>query len=60
MRRLASSLIFGLILLMLPRAALPAGVKLRATPQKFRAFYASEDARVPAHIRRQLVELQTP
>src|SRR5215217_5425614 len=42
--------------MLLPRAAAPAAVKLRATPQKFRSFYTSEDGRVPAHIRRQLGE----
>jgi hypothetical protein len=54
MHKLAPSLILCFILLMLPRAAAPATVRLRATPQKFRAFYTSEDSRVPAHIRRQL------
>jgi hypothetical protein len=58
MRHLVSSLILGLLAAMLPAAAAPATVKLRATPQKFRSFYASEDARIPIHIRNRLAAPQ--
>jgi hypothetical protein len=57
MRHLAWSLIFGLIVATFPPHAALAAVRLRATPQKFRTFYANGDARVPAHIRD---ELQQP
>src|SRR5581483_1146558 len=51
MRRLISSL--ALTAILLPLIA-PAAVWLHPTPQKFRTFYASDDARIPAHIREQL------
>ncbi|HKQ07281.1 MAG TPA: hypothetical protein VJ464_19305 [Blastocatellia bacterium] len=54
MRRLTSLFAFSLIVAILPPPSVPAAVKLRATPQKFRTFYASDDARVPARIREQL------
>lgn len=41
---------------MFPPSAAPASVRLRATPQKVRTFYAIEDARIPARIRKQLAE----
>ncbi len=56
MSHLASSLIFGLIVMMFADAAASATVKLRATPQKFREFYAIEDARIPMSIRQQLAK----
>ena len=48
MRRLDSSLVFGLLVTILAQAAASATVKLRAAPQKFREFYAIDDARIPA------------
>ena len=56
MRHLASSLVLSLIVMTFPQASALATVKLRTTPQKFRTFYASEDARIPIHIREQLRE----
>jgi hypothetical protein len=54
MRRLTSSVAVSLIIAaLLPLSAL-AQVKLRATPQKFRTFYESDDARIPTRIREQL------
>jgi hypothetical protein len=38
-------------------SALPRAVKLRATPQKYRTFYANDDARIPPTIR---VKLENP
>jgi hypothetical protein len=56
MRHFASSLVFGLFVTMGAQAAGPAVVKLRATPQKFRAFYAIEDVRIPTGVRNQLTK----
>ncbi|HEV8482288.1 MAG TPA: hypothetical protein VGV87_01910 [Blastocatellia bacterium] len=56
MRHLASSLVYGLIVVMFPQAGAPATVTLRATPQKFREFYAIDDARIPITIRKQLAK----
>ena len=56
MRRLASSLVFGLLATIFAQAATPATVKLRATPQKFREFYAIDDERIPIGIRNQLAK----
>jgi hypothetical protein len=56
MRHLASSLVVGLIALSVAQAAAPAAVRLRATPQKFRKFYAIEDSRIPLAIRNQLAK----
>jgi hypothetical protein len=56
MRHFASSLVFGLIVMIFAQAAPPAAVKLRATPQKFREFYAFDDARIPISIRNQLAK----
>jgi hypothetical protein len=56
MRRLASSLVVGLIVMMFGQAAASASVRLRATPQKFRSFYAIEDERIPLSIRNQLAK----
>jgi len=49
-------LVFGLIVMMAAQVAAPATVKLRATPQKFRAFYSISDARIPISIRNQLAK----
>ncbi len=54
MRHRSSSLVFGLIVVILAQAAALAGVKLRATPQKFREFYSIDDARIPISIQNQL------
>ena len=56
MRRLDSSLVFGLLVTILAQAAASATVKLRAAPQKFREFYAIDDARIPINIRNQLAK----
>lgn len=56
MRHLASSLVFGLIVVIFAQAAAPASVRLRATPQKFREFYAINDPRIPLSIRNQLAK----
>ena len=56
MRGLASSLVFGLLVTIFAQAAAPATVRLRATPQKYREFYAIDDARIPISIRNQLAE----
>ena len=56
MRLLASALLFTLTASLFPAVAAPVPVRLRATPQKFRTFYNSDDARVPADIRKQLGE----
>jgi hypothetical protein len=56
MCRLASSLVFGLIVMMFAEAAAPPTVKLRATPQKFRTFYSISDPRIPISIRNQLAK----
>src|SRR5437867_2251294 len=56
MRRLDSSLVLGLLVTILAQAAASATVKLRATPQKFREFYAIDDARIPINIRNQLAK----
>ena len=53
-RHLALSLISGLVGAMLAEAATSATVRLRATPQKFRSFYAIDDSRIPQRIRTQL------
>lgn len=45
---------FSLIVMIFAQAAIPANVKLRATPQKFREFFAIDDARIPLSIRHQL------
>jgi hypothetical protein len=39
--------------------ATPRAVKLRATPQKFRTFYAADDSRIPATIRAKLAKSQS-
>src|SRR5688572_8665794 len=39
-------------------SALPRAVKLRATPQKFRTFYANDDSRIPSSIRARLAKSQ--
>src|SRR2546423_7212291 len=58
MRRLTSSLAFSLVaVISLPLFA-PAAVKLRPTPQKFRTFYATDEARIPVRIREQLRQPQ--
>ena len=54
MRNLASSLILGLSIVLIADGAAPARVKLQATPQKFRTFYATGDAKIPIEIRNQL------
>src|ERR1044072_6476487 len=54
MRHLASSLILGLIFMTCPQASALAAVKPQTTPQKFSTFYASENGRIPIHIRQQL------
>jgi hypothetical protein len=54
MRNLTSSLVLGLIVMMFAQVAAPATARLRATPQKFRAFYGLEDVRIPINIRNQL------
>ena len=41
---------------MFAQAAAPSGVKLRATPQKFREFCALDDPRIPISIRNQLAK----
>ncbi|MFY9554297.1 MAG: hypothetical protein WAV47_06200, partial [Blastocatellia bacterium] len=56
MRPRTSSLAFGLIAMMFAQSGAFATVKLRPTPQKFRAFYAIDDARVPLSIRNQHAE----
>src|SRR6266404_5427870 len=56
MRRLVSSLLLGLLVAIFAQAATPATVKLRATPQKFREFYAINDWRIPESIRHQLAK----
>lgn len=50
----ASSLVFGLIAVMVAEAAAPATVRLRRTPQKFRSFYSTDNARIPHGVRNQL------
>jgi len=54
MRRLASSLVAGVLLTIFAQALPQATVKLRATPQKFREFYTTDDARIPISVRNQL------
>src|ERR1051325_6034468 len=54
MRRLTSSIAVGLIAAALSPLASLAQVRLRATPQKFRAFYESDDTRIPARVRARL------
>ena len=57
MRNGALSLVVGLIVLIFAQAAASAAtVKLRATPQKFREFYAINDRRIPISIRDQLAK----
>ena len=56
MRRLASSLVFGLLVTIFAQAAAAAIVRPRATPQKFREFYAIDDARIPIGVRNQLAK----
>ena len=56
MRRLASSLVFGLLVTIFAQALPQATIKLRATPQKFREFYATDDARIPISVRNQLAK----
>ena len=56
MRHLALPLVVGLIVLIFAQAAASATVKLRATPQKFRTFYATDDARIPISVRNQLAK----
>ena len=58
MRHLVSLLITSLIVAIVSPAVTPAAVRLRPTPQKFRAFYTNEDARVPAYIRKELARPQ--
>jgi hypothetical protein len=53
LRRLASFVLFGLILNAYAEAADPP-IKLRATPQKFCTFYAHDDTRIPLSIRNKL------
>jgi len=53
MRRLTSAVIISMIAMMLAEAA-PTTVMLRATPQKFRSFYSSNDARIPVGVRNRL------
>ena len=54
MRRVASSFLFALIIASLAQTAVKPAVKLRASPQKFRTFYANHDSRIPIAIRNQL------
>src|SRR5690242_13416577 len=54
MRRLTSSVAVSLIVATLLPLAVLAQVRLRATPQKFRTFYESNDARIPTRVREQL------
>src|SRR5258705_9244715 len=56
MRRLASSLVAGVLVTIFAQALAQATVKLRATPQKFRKFYATDDARIPISVRNQLAK----
>jgi hypothetical protein len=56
MRRLASTAVVGLIVAIFAEAAAPAAVRLRATPQKFREFYAIGDERIPISVRNQLAK----
>ena len=56
MRHLPSSIVFCLIVMIVAQAAAPANVKLRTTPQKFRTFYAIDDARIPISIRNRLAK----
>jgi len=54
MRRLTPFVAVSLIAAALSPLASLAQVRLRATPQKFRTFYESDDARIPTRIREQL------
>src|SRR6266568_1352191 len=54
--RLASSLVFGLLVTLLAQSAVPASVRLRATPQKFREFYTIDDARIPIGVHNRLAK----
>src|SRR2546423_7335659 len=54
MRRLVSSLALSLVVVVSLSLFAPAAVKLRPAPQKFRTFYASDEARIPVRIREQL------
>jgi hypothetical protein len=56
MRHLASYLVFGLIALVIVEGVAPATVRLLATPQKFREFYAINDPRIPLSIRNELAK----
>jgi hypothetical protein len=54
-KSLVRFLVSGIAIALLAQSAL-AGIRLRATPQKFRTFYSIDDARIPLNIRKQLSE----
>lgn len=49
-------LLCGLLTALSFSSITPGAVRLRATPQKFRTFYSTDDARIPPGIRARLVE----
>src|SRR5215510_5916554 len=55
-RRCAMELVCVLVITVTARPAVPGRIRLQAQPQKFRTFYAINDARIPKDIRDQLAQ----